>query len=140
MQADRPAAARRAAALTSAVCLLKGSGTIVAEPAGNLWVVPAGNPGMATGGMGDVLTGLIAAVIAAAVRAGGQGPALGELVAAAAMIHSLAGDSAAAEGGMTGLRAGDVAERLPGVAAIARGEAGAPASLIKQLRGVAAFV
>ncbi|HYU31648.1 MAG TPA: NAD(P)H-hydrate dehydratase, partial [Thermoanaerobaculia bacterium] len=55
IQADRVAAARRAAAETGAFVVLKGSLTLVAAPGGDVWINPTGNPGMATGGSGDVL-------------------------------------------------------------------------------------
>ncbi len=62
VQADRPGAARRAARETGAIVVLKGHRTLVAEPDGPLWINLTGNPGMATGGTGDVLTGMVAAL------------------------------------------------------------------------------
>jgi hypothetical protein len=70
--------------------VLKGHRTLVAEPDGHVWVNMTGNPGMATGGTGDVLTGLIAGMIA-------QFPNdLVRAVCAAVWLHGLAGDRAAA--------------------------------------------
>jgi NAD(P)H-hydrate epimerase len=113
VQADRPAAARRAAAACRAVVVLKGHRSLVAAPAGGVWVVPTGNPGMATGGTGDVLTGALAALLAQ----------LGDPLAAARLAvyaHGLAGDDAAERVGEVGLAAGDVLDGLP--AALARFE------------------
>ncbi|HVS00082.1 MAG TPA: NAD(P)H-hydrate dehydratase [Thermoanaerobaculia bacterium] len=106
VQADRIAAARRAAAETGAVTVLKGSLTLIAEPDGTVWVNPTGNPGMASGGTGDVLTGMIAGLLA-------QG--LGPLDAArlGVYLHGLAGDLAAARLGEPSLAAGDLLDSLP---------------------------
>jgi ADP-dependent NAD(P)H-hydrate dehydratase / NAD(P)H-hydrate epimerase len=88
--------------------VLKGAGTLVASGADGteLWLCERGNPGMATAGMGDVLTGVIAALIAQ----------LGDSALAArlgVLIHALAGDSAAQEG-QRGLIASDVIAELRG--------------------------
>jgi ADP-dependent NAD(P)H-hydrate dehydratase / NAD(P)H-hydrate epimerase len=64
IQADRIAAARRAAELTRACIVLKGHRTIIASPHGHVWINLTGNPGMAKGGSGDVLTGIVAALLA----------------------------------------------------------------------------
>jgi NAD(P)H-hydrate epimerase len=106
VQADRLAAARRAAAETEAVVVLKGYRTLVATPGGEVHVNPTGNPGMASGGTGDVLTGLIAGLLA-------QG--LGALDAArlGVYLHGLAGDLAAAGMGEAALAASDLLDFLP---------------------------
>lgn len=91
IQQDRFAAARALAERYGAVIVLKGAGTIVAAPASVPCVLDAGNPGMAVGGMGDVLTGIIAALRA-------QGLAAFDAARAGALMHSLAGDVAATEG------------------------------------------
>ncbi len=62
VQRDRHGAVRELARRWQAVCVLKGSGTLVADPAGRVATCPWGNPGMASAGMGDVLTGVIAAL------------------------------------------------------------------------------
>jgi len=115
VQADRPAAARRAAAETGAVVVLKGHLTLIAEPGGPMWVNPTGNPGMATGGTGDVLTGMVAALLAR----------LGDPAAAARLavwLHGAAGDAAAAARGEESLAAGDLLDHLPAAfAALAGG-------------------
>jgi NAD(P)H-hydrate epimerase len=64
IQANRLAAARRAAELTRACVVLKGHRTVIASPHGHVWINLTGNPGMAKGGSGDVLTGIVAAVLA----------------------------------------------------------------------------
>lgn len=62
VQADRPAAARRLARQYAAVCVLKGAGSLIAAPDGRLAICEHGHPAMATGGLGDVLAGLIGAL------------------------------------------------------------------------------
>lgn len=112
VQADRLAAARRAAAETGAVVVLKGHQTLVAEPPspdgspGAVWIAPTGNPGMATGGVGDVLTGVLGALVA------WLGPAV-EPVLLGTYVHGLAGDLAAATLGETSLAATDLIAHLP---------------------------
>jgi ADP-dependent NAD(P)H-hydrate dehydratase / NAD(P)H-hydrate epimerase len=64
IQANRVGAARRAAELTRACVVLKGHRTVIASPHGHIWINLTGNPGMAKGGSGDVLTGIVAAVLA----------------------------------------------------------------------------
>ncbi len=103
---DRLAAARRAAARSGAVTILKGHLTLVADPAGAVYVNPTGNPGMATGGSGDVLTGLVAALLAQ----GYDALAAGQL---GVYLHGLAGDLAVREIAPEALRAGDLIDYLP---------------------------
>lgn len=103
IQHDRYAAAREIVARYGGVCVLKGAGTLVATGA-DLRLCDRGNPGMAVGGMGDVLTGAIAAL-----RAQGLAPfAAAEL---GVWLHARAGDAAAA-GGEIGLLASDLLPRL----------------------------
>ncbi|HEY2117496.1 MAG TPA: NAD(P)H-hydrate dehydratase [Candidatus Angelobacter sp.] len=64
IQANRVGAARRAAELTRACVVLKGHRTVIASPHGHIWINLTGNPGMAKGGSGDVLTGIVAAILA----------------------------------------------------------------------------
>jgi hydroxyethylthiazole kinase-like uncharacterized protein yjeF len=106
VQADRLGAARRLAAETGAVVALKGARTVVAGPDGEAAVNPTGNPGMASGGTGDVLTGVAGGLLAQGLR---PVPAL----RAAVYLHGLAGDLAAEARGVAGLVAGDVADALP---------------------------
>lgn len=89
--ADRIGAARRAALDVRATVLLKGNATAVAGPDGLVYVNPTGTPWLATGGSGDVLTGLIGALLAAGLR----GP---EAAAVGAYVHGLAGQIAAVDG------------------------------------------
>ncbi len=91
------------------VCLvLKGHRTLTAAPDGQVWVNPTGNPGMATGGSGDVLTGITAGLLAQFRDAPAE-----RVAAAAVYLHGLAGDLAASEKGEQGLIAGDILESLP---------------------------
>jgi NAD(P)H-hydrate epimerase len=107
VQADRLESARRLAGETGALVALKGAGTLVAGPGGEVAVNPTGNPGMATGGMGDVLAGLAGGLLA-------QGVAPEPALRAAVYLHGLAGDLVAGERGEAGLLAGDVADAIPG--------------------------
>lgn len=88
------------------IVVLKGAPTVIAAPDGRVAVNPTGNPGMATAGMGDVLTGAIVALLA-------QGLEAFEASSLAVFTHGLAGDLAQSELGETGLIARDVVERLP---------------------------
>jgi NAD(P)H-hydrate epimerase len=106
VQDDRIGAARACARRFNAVVVLKGSRTVVAAPGGPLWINPTGNPAMATAGMGDVLTGVIAAHLARGI----------EPLAAALLgvyLHGLAGDLAVADLGPWGILASEVADRIP---------------------------
>lgn len=107
VQADRYAAARALAARYGGTCVLKGSGTLVCH-AGAIAVCTAGNPGMAAGGTGDVLTGVVAGLAA-------QGLALPVAAAAGVQAHGRAGDLAAAQGGERGLLATDLFAHLRGL-------------------------
>ncbi len=64
IEAQRLQAARELAERTGCVVLLKGAGTVIAEPAGEAWINPTGNDGLASGGSGDVLSGIIGAFLA----------------------------------------------------------------------------
>lgn len=88
--------------------VLKGFRTLTASPDGQVWVNPTGNPGMATGGSGDVLTGITAALLA---QYPDRSPT--EVTAAAVYLHGLAGDMAARELGEASMIAGDILEALP---------------------------
>ena len=101
---DRFAAVRAIAQSFNAVAVLKGAGTLVAAPDGQVAVCPWGNPGMASGGMGDVLTGVIASLQA-------QGLDAWQAAYAGVALHALAGD-AAARAGQAGTLAADLFEPL----------------------------
>ena len=113
--AHRLDAARDLAAEQGIFVVLKGARTLVATPAGAVGINVTGNPGMATGGVGDVLTGVLAAWMAQ----------LSDVEAACGLgvcLHGMAGDLAAAGQG-AGLVAGDLARQLgPALLALARAE------------------
>lgn len=91
VQADRFAAAHALAERYQAVVVLKGAGTVISAPGRMPVLIEAGNPGMAVGGMGDLLTGIIAALRA-------QHLCAFDAAAVGALLHALAGDAAAAQG------------------------------------------
>jgi ADP-dependent NAD(P)H-hydrate dehydratase / NAD(P)H-hydrate epimerase len=101
VEADRPAAARELQRRYGGVAVLKGAGTLVAGPEG-MAVCPYGNPGMASGGMGDVLSGILGALLS-------QGLALETAARLGVMVHAMAGDMAARDKGERGLLAADLA-------------------------------
>lgn len=101
VQADRFSAVRQLADRYRAVVVLKGAGTLIADPDGAIALIDAGNPGMAVGGMGDVLAGVIGALLA-------QGLAPLAAAHAGALLHSVAADSAAVDGGERGLLPSDL--------------------------------
>jgi NAD(P)H-hydrate epimerase len=86
--------------------VLKGALSVVAAPDGTVLLNPTGNPGMASGGTGDVLTGIAGALLA-------RGIPPGEALAAAVYLHGLAGDVAAERVGEESLLARDVIGALP---------------------------
>ena len=108
IESDRVTWAKRLAERTAAVVVLKGAGTVIAPPSEEspLCICAGGNPGMATGGMGDVLAGLIGALLA-------QGLTTIEASTLGVAIHARSGDQAWARFGV-GLTASDVAEGLGG--------------------------
>jgi hydroxyethylthiazole kinase-like uncharacterized protein yjeF len=108
VQADRLGAVRELHARYGAITVLKGAGTLVAGGAGSppLYFCERGNPGMATAGMGDVLTGVIAGLLH-------QVDDSARAARVAVLVHALAGDSAS-QGGQRGLIASDVLAELRG--------------------------
>jgi ADP-dependent NAD(P)H-hydrate dehydratase / NAD(P)H-hydrate epimerase len=108
VQGDRFDVAMRAAAQFGATVVLKGAGTVVAQKGLPLCVNLAGNPGMATGGMGDVLAGLMAGLAA-------QGLAPFDAARAAVHIHGRAGDAVARLTSQAGMAATDVVDEIPQV-------------------------
>jgi len=107
IQANRLDVARNFAREHELIVVLKGHRTLIAAPDGTVWVNPTGNPGMATGGTGDILTGMVAGLIA-------QHPqhAL-EATALAVLLHGLAGDLASESVGENSLVATDLVHFLP---------------------------
>lgn len=110
VQANRVKAAKEVAEKFNAIVVLKGSRTIIASPQGKILVNLTGNAGMATGGMGDVLSGIIGAFL-------GQGYDALTAAAFGVYFHGLAGDVAAEDKGEMGLTAGDIVAYLPEVLA-----------------------
>jgi hydroxyethylthiazole kinase-like uncharacterized protein yjeF len=111
VQADRPGSVQALVNKYGGAVLLKGHGTLVASHEIDCpWLISAGNPGMATAGMGDVLTGLTAALLAQH-RQKGKGTPLANIAAGAGWIHASAGDRAAAQG-ERGLLAMDLLQEL----------------------------
>jgi len=106
VQNDRVGAARDLAARSGAIAILKGYRSLIASANGAIAVNPTGNPGMATGGSGDVLTGLIAAFV-------GQGVEPVTAARAGAFYHGEAGDRAAELMGEVSLIASDIIDMLP---------------------------
>ncbi len=108
IQRDRVGTAQAIARRYHASVVLKGCGTIIAAPDGAYAICPLGNPGMATAGSGDVLTGIIAALL-------GQGLSSHQAAIAGVVAHARAGDIAASETGEMALLASDIIARLPTV-------------------------
>jgi hydroxyethylthiazole kinase-like uncharacterized protein yjeF len=109
VQADRVGAALRLAARFKCLAVVKGAGSVTAAPDGRWWINASGNPGMASAGMGDALTGMIAALLA-------QGIAADDAAVAGVHLHGAAGDALAGEGrGPLGITAGEVADAARGV-------------------------
>jgi NAD(P)H-hydrate epimerase len=106
VQQDRMGVARRFASEHQCILVLKGHRTLVAQPDGTVWVNLTGNPGMATGGAGDVLTGIVAGMM-------GQTADVAMAVRAAVYLHGLAGDVARERIGEASLVAGDLIANLP---------------------------
>ncbi|MEM6533659.1 MAG: NAD(P)H-hydrate dehydratase [Myxococcota bacterium] len=105
VQRDRFASALQLALGRGCVVVLKGAGTVVADPEGLVTVLDAGNPGMATGGTGDVLAGVVGGLLAQGIEPSQAG--LG-----GALLHSCAGDLASAIHGQAGMSAGDVIDGI----------------------------
>jgi NAD(P)H-hydrate epimerase len=107
VQHGRLNVARTFAREHDAIVVLKGHRTLIAQPDGTVWVNTTGNPGMATGGTGDILTGMVAGLIA-------QNPdRIADAVMAAVHLHGLAGDVACESMGEQSLVATDLLKALP---------------------------
>jgi ADP-dependent NAD(P)H-hydrate dehydratase / NAD(P)H-hydrate epimerase len=106
VQQDRIGMAQGFAEEYGVTVVLKGAGTVIATPDGEVFINTTGNPGMATGGTGDVLTGMIGSLLAQ-----GYGPA--QAACLAVHLHGLAGDLAAEEKGEAGMIASDLIEKIP---------------------------
>ncbi len=108
IQEDRVEISRNFASEYGVYLVLKGSRTIIAQPNGNIHINPSGNPGMASGGTGDILTGMIGGLVC-------QGFPPSSAAIAATYIHGLAGDLVANEKGEMALIATDILEKIPQV-------------------------
>jgi NAD(P)H-hydrate epimerase len=117
VQRDRIATVRQFAAAWGVAVLLKGAATVIGLPDGRVLVNPTGNPGMATGGTGDVLTGMVAAWLAQVLDA----EAASKL---AVFLHGAAGDLAAAAAGEVAMTAGDLVVHIGGAVRALGGGAG----------------
>jgi len=106
VQADRKGIAKKFAEDYKVTVVLKGNNTVVADYNDNLYINRTGNPGMATAGSGDVLTGMIAALL-------GQGLNQFEASKYAVYLHGLAGDLAAKEKTHMGMIASDIIDKIP---------------------------
>jgi NAD(P)H-hydrate epimerase len=102
----RTALVPSAAQSLRATLVLKTARTLIGAPGGDTWIVPTGNPGMATGGTGDLLTGMIAGLLA-------QGREASLAAQAGAYVHGLAGDVAAERFGQEAMTAGDLLAAVP---------------------------
>lgn len=123
VQSNRIESVRELARRYRATAILKGRHTLIADPQGNVIFNTTGNPGMASGGMGDTLTGILGGLLAQAIaplraqdashtaRTAAVPPL--EVVALGVFLHGSAGDLAAAMHGEAGLVAGDVIDHLP---------------------------
>lgn len=88
------------------ILILKGNKTVIAEPGGKIYINKTGNPGMAAAGAGDVLTGMVAALL-------GQGFSAFKAAKLGVYLHGMAGDLAAKEKTQAGLIASDIIEKIP---------------------------
>ena len=106
LEADRIRTAQTYASEHGLTLVFKGAPTVISDADGNVWINSTGNPGMGTGGMGDVLTGVIAGLMA-------QGLSSERAATLAVYIHGLAGDIVSEKLGRHGLIASDVLKAVP---------------------------
>jgi NAD(P)H-hydrate epimerase len=106
IERERIAVARAFALKYNVHLVLKGARTIISTPQGAIAINGSGNPGMASGGMGDVLTGILASLL-------GQGYSADKACKMGVFLHGMAADLVAADKGEIGITASDVQERLP---------------------------
>jgi NAD(P)H-hydrate epimerase len=106
IQKDRIGIAMNFASMYNAYIVLKGARTVVATPYGKAFINPTGNPGMASGGMGDILTGVIGGFLAQRYKPE-------DACTLGVFLHGLAGDMVAEKKGEAGIIATDVGETLP---------------------------
>jgi NAD(P)H-hydrate epimerase len=115
VQKNRLETARECAASRHCYVVLKGFQTVIATPEGELYVNDTGNPGMATGGTGDILAGMMGRFVAGwkNQRARNDQPKIADFIGAAVYLHGLAGDLAAEQKGMESLIATDLLDYMP---------------------------
>jgi NAD(P)H-hydrate epimerase len=106
VQHDRVAAALSLAHTSKAMVVLKGAGTVIAAPDGKIAINPTGNPGMGSGGMGDILTGIIGGLLA-------QGYDAWDAARLSVFAHGHASDQLAKVKGRWGYLASEVADWMP---------------------------
>lgn len=106
VQKNRIGVARDFSSMYNVYTVLKGARTVISTPDGRVFINPTGNPGMASGGMGDVLTGIIGGFLA-------QGYSPADACVLGVFSHGLSGDFVAHKMGEVGIIAGDVANCLP---------------------------
>jgi yjeF C-terminal region, hydroxyethylthiazole kinase-related len=106
VQEDRIGVAKKIAKEWGVVLVLKGARSIIAEPNGNIYINSTGNPGMASGGTGDVLTGMIAGLVA-------QGYTISEASRLGVFLHGYIADEITEQRGEVGLTATDIINRIP---------------------------
>ena len=105
VQADREAAARRLAGMYHCIAVLKGRGTLIATPGGEVYHNPTGSAGLAKGGSGDILAGLLSGLLAAGLK---QGRTAEDAAIAAVWLHGAAGDRCAKRLGMAAMLPHDI--------------------------------
>lgn len=108
VQMDRYHAASAIQKQYGGVVVLKGAGTVIQTAEKNIFVCPQGNPGMATAGMGDILSGIIAAFCA-------QGFTLSDAAKLGVWVHAVAGDKVAEKSGEVGVLASDLLDEIPSI-------------------------
>ena len=113
VQRARVESARKLAADTRAIVVLKGARTLIARPDGTVFINPTANPALGTAGAGDVLTGVIGALLA-------QGMEAFEAARLGVLVHGLAGDRASAAIGGLGMVAGDLPDAIAAIMAQGR--------------------
>ena len=114
MQADRVGVACKYATTWGATVVLKGAYTVIADRGGRSYLSPFANPGLASGGTGDVLSGIIVGLMA-------QGSSATDASIAGVYLHGMVGEEVRRELGEAGMLAGDLLARLPGALRLLRG-------------------
>ena len=106
IKADPISFCKKASELSGKIILLKGAPTYICSPVGELWINNSGNEGMATAGMGDVLTGTIAGFLSQKLK-------MLDAAVLGAYIHGKAGDIVSARNGIHGIMSGDILNSIP---------------------------